>query len=448
MVRIADRPIDSNPMPPAGFNSFSVRKLIAWYKRGRGPLNLEPEFQRQSVWNLAQRSKLLNSILHGYPLPAVVFYSRRDHKTGRIRYDVIDGKQRLETILLFLGEMRGEDRGFEAKFSHYEDGREFHLKRTWDEMFPKNRKRILSYEIPVVWVQGDMTEIREVFVRINSTGKALTSQEIRKAKYFKSPFLQEMTQLARRMKSRLMRMGVLAASEINRMKDVEFLSELTLSVLRGSVLDKKRALDQAMTPSGVDFRSLKRAMRDVEGAIKFVERVLPDICSTRFKKLADFYSLVFLFAKMATENALADKRAIKEAGYLLERFGALADKAYKSISEFDRDAEIDPRVLAYVQTVREGGDSAAHRREREAILKEILKGVFEEKDRHRLYTGVQRRIVWANSPRKKCCKCGVTLTWRTFEVDHIVPYSKGGKTVVGNGALICKSCNCRKGNRC
>jgi hypothetical protein len=70
----------------------------------RGQLNLEPGFQRQSVWNVRDRSKLIDSILRNYPLPAIFLYKRQDQ--GELVFDVIDGKQRLES-LMFMGLMRG-----------------------------------------------------------------------------------------------------------------------------------------------------------------------------------------------------------------------------------------------------------------------------------------------------------------------------------------------------
>lgn len=438
------QPINSRPIARAEFNTFTIRKLIGWYERRL--LNLEPEFQRKSVWKTQQRSKLMNSILHGYPLPNVAIYRRYDEKQGRIRYDVIDGKQRLESILLFLGKLRSEDSCFEAAFTDWRDGKEYTVKQSWREMCPKNQNQILNFDIPAVWIEGELVEIREVFVRINSTGNALTRQEVRKAKYFSSDFLQHMTILAGQLKRYFISMGVLSESEILRMKDVEFCSELVLSVLHGTVLDKKRALDQSMTKGFVDMRRLPKAIRDVKATIRYLAKLLPDIRERRFKKLADFYTLVVLFARYLREGkTLQNAKAKREAGYLLERFGVLADKAYKSISEFDREAEIDPKALAYIQTVREGGDTAAHRRERERIVEDILKNVFDQKDRHRTFTEVQRRIIWANTKRKKCYKCGRELKWSNFEIDHVYPYSKGGKTTIENSAIICKRCNCKKG---
>ena len=41
----------------------------------------------------------------------------------------------------------------------------------------------------------------------------------------------------------------------------------------------------------------------------------------------------------------------------------------------------------------------------------------------------------------KCCLCGCQISVDNFEADHIIPWSKGGKTVLTNGQALCKSCN-------
>src|SRR4051794_26328055 len=71
-----------------------------------GQLNLEPGFQRKSVWSVADRRRLIESIIRGYPLPTVFFYQRTEG--GQYVYDVIDGKQRIETLLMFAGLIRGQ----------------------------------------------------------------------------------------------------------------------------------------------------------------------------------------------------------------------------------------------------------------------------------------------------------------------------------------------------
>src|ERR1700761_4832362 len=81
----------------------SVLDLRSLYDHNH--LNLEPGFQRDSVWKPRARLLLIDSILRNYSLPAICLYKRE--VKGDLVYDVIDGKQRLESILMFTGAMRG-----------------------------------------------------------------------------------------------------------------------------------------------------------------------------------------------------------------------------------------------------------------------------------------------------------------------------------------------------
>jgi len=46
-----------------------------------------------------------------------------------------------------------------------------------------------------------------------------------------------------------------------------------------------------------------------------------------------------------------------------------------------------------------------------------------------------------------CAHCGADLRMTGHEIDHIVPFSKGGATVMENLQALCPKCNSKKGNR-
>ena len=84
---------------PRDYGKRTINEMVLLYRNGQ--INLDPGFQRKSVWSLMDRRRLVQSIVSDYPLPNIFLYRRSTR--GKTVYDVIDGKQRLETILMFLG---------------------------------------------------------------------------------------------------------------------------------------------------------------------------------------------------------------------------------------------------------------------------------------------------------------------------------------------------------
>ena len=63
----------------------------------------------------------------------------------------------------------------------------------------------------------------------------------------------------------------------------------------------------------------------------------------------------------------------------------------------------------------------------------------------RAFSKTQRKML-ALIAGGRCEKCGVTLD-KSFHADHILPWSRGGKTIIQNGAALCPSCNLKKGSK-
>lgn len=86
--------VDSYPM--------SIGEVMCLYKDGE--LDVHPEFQRSYQWDDEQKTKLIESILLGIPIPPIFVLQ----KTNGI-WDVIDGQQRLLTILQFSTVLKKDD---------------------------------------------------------------------------------------------------------------------------------------------------------------------------------------------------------------------------------------------------------------------------------------------------------------------------------------------------
>jgi uncharacterized protein with ParB-like and HNH nuclease domain len=160
---------------------MSIGELINLYKDKE--IDIHPEFQRFYRWTDSQKSKLIESILLGIPLPSI-FVAQRENGI----WDVVDGLQRLSTIFSFLGIFRGED-----------DTETPPLQLTGTEYMPSLEGMYWShpnpeYEIPIeikrtfkrekidikiIKKESDEKTKYDLFQRLNTGGSKLSAQEVR-----------------------------------------------------------------------------------------------------------------------------------------------------------------------------------------------------------------------------------------------------------------------------
>ena len=81
---------------------MSIGELVNLYDER--DLIIDPEFQRLFRWEPGQKSKLIESLLLGIPLPSIFVF-----ETELGRWELVDGLQRLSTILEFMGRLRASD---------------------------------------------------------------------------------------------------------------------------------------------------------------------------------------------------------------------------------------------------------------------------------------------------------------------------------------------------
>lgn len=89
-----------SPIPvSAKAATWRINEFVA--AAGAGRLNLNPTYQRGDVWITGARQLLIESILRGIPLPSVILL--KPSTGGAQPFEVVDGKQRLTSILRFIG---------------------------------------------------------------------------------------------------------------------------------------------------------------------------------------------------------------------------------------------------------------------------------------------------------------------------------------------------------
>lgn len=425
------------------YGKRKIDDIVDWYRHGK--INLKPGFQRKSVWSISDRRRLIQSIVSKYPLPNIFLYRRSSR--GKTIYDVIDGKQRLETILMFMGIKEFKNECFDVKLELDEDGL---CLWNWADIRKHakgTRESFKDFELQTAEVSGELSEIVDLFVSINSTGKRLTSGERRHARFFDSPFLKEAEKLVRSHRQYVLDQRILSRGQLTRMKGTELFSELLISIHKERLINKKAALDSAISNESINGNTLKRIVREFTRTINLVKKMFPEIRQTRFRNSVEFYSLFMLVWDMDNKKlVLNDKRSNKMAFEIIRKLSTgideLRDQQRRAKASKPRSPYSD-----YLPTVLADTDSSATRERRDKILRGLLMPIFERKDSKRTFSLEQRRILWNSDTKHKCAKCHRNLTWDDFTVDHVVAYVRGGKTELTNAQLMCRSCNSRKGSR-
>ena len=408
-------------------------------------INLEPGFQRKSVWTTSDRVRLIQSITAGYPLPSVFLYKR--DQNGRIVYDVIDGKQRLETIFMFTRLGRFKRYGFDAKLD-LEEGPLWYDWLAIRRYFPHVRAAFESYKIQTVEVSGELAQIVDLFVRINSTGKRLTSGEKRHAKFYTSRFLKEADKLVGKFQKYLREQRILSPAQLDRMKGTELFSEILMSIHNGGPINKKTALDRAIGNDSVNGNTLSKLSREFIATINLMKRMFHELRQTRFHNSAEFYTLFLLVWEMRDQNfVLTDRRRNRIAFEMLRKLSTGVDQLREQLKKASIKRPPQRLYSDYLLTVQGDTDSSANRERRREILKGLLFSLYERKDEKRAFSAEQRRIIWNSDDKRTCAKCRRPLTWGDFTVDHIIAHTRGGKTDLKNAQPMHRRCNSSKGAR-
>ncbi|SKC49768.1 DUF262 domain-containing protein [Okibacterium fritillariae] len=187
-------------------------------------LDLNPPYQRKSVWTRGEKQRFLDTIFRNYPSPAIFLHKSLDDE-GNPTYHVVDGKQRLSTILDFadnklrLAKDFGDSRLEGANWSTLAD-------------FPAARKTFWNYQLTVEFID-DVHEplVREIFSRLNQNARKLERQELRHARFdgWLIDFVESQAAL-----SIWKDLRVVTAARSKRMADIQILLEFAQSILLGS----------------------------------------------------------------------------------------------------------------------------------------------------------------------------------------------------------------------
>lgn len=184
-------------------DKYTINDIIVNYITNKFYVNRR--YQRKLVWEIEEKRLLIDSILKGIPLPAVLIAQYKLKEGNNTILEIVDGLQRLETIKSFiLCEFSIEHEGEHKYFNPNANNETFNLLmdkklKMPDNVLPKELcQEMCRYEIPAIITGQDDKAIELIFSRINSTGRKISSQDLRQ-----SMAVGEFPDLVRRIASRV-----------------------------------------------------------------------------------------------------------------------------------------------------------------------------------------------------------------------------------------------------
>ena len=154
----------------------------------KGNIDLNPKFQRRNAWKDEKRSRLIESLITGIPVPEIVL---AEHPEKKKSFIVIDGKQRLLTIVGFMNpKIQYWERPKLSKLTVRRELNELTFEQiTNDSLYENEHREFLNADVRCTIISNyESTDILyDIFYRLNTGSVALSSQELRQVLH-KGPF--------------------------------------------------------------------------------------------------------------------------------------------------------------------------------------------------------------------------------------------------------------------
>jgi hypothetical protein len=200
---------------------YSIAELVDWYRRRE--LVVNTEYQRGGgLWPTPAKSYFIDTIIREFPFPKMYFHERVDMTTKRPRREIVDGQQRLSTIVDFA----------DNKFALGKNARELEGKY-FDQLTEERQESFFSYTVSVDVIRNaDRSDILQMFRRMNAFTLPLNSAEKRHSEYF-GEFKDWVNTVLDRYGSVLIDWNVLTSRQVVRMADAEFIATLPLPLKKG-----------------------------------------------------------------------------------------------------------------------------------------------------------------------------------------------------------------------
>ncbi|MCS5491794.1 DUF262 domain-containing protein [Algoriphagus limi] len=262
--------------------TYSINDFLEWHDKKQ--LVLSPKFQRRSVWTDNARSYLMDTIVRGKPIPKVFIRQSINVQTRQSIREVVDGQQRLRTILSYLND------GFQISKRHNEKYGGYYFSQL-DSVDPDIQSFILNYEISAdLLVNMSDSEILDIFSRLNSYSVTLNEQEKINANHF-GPFKVLADRISHKYNEFWLENGIINSQNILRMNDVTLVSDLIIAMCEG--IQSKKQIKSYYNKYENEFPYDEKLLeKQFDETIEVIQQIFPSgLKSTEFRRIHVFYTL-------------------------------------------------------------------------------------------------------------------------------------------------------------
>lgn len=416
-------------MPNLPPTTHRISQFYQWYKEKS--LELAPPFQRKPVWSDRNKSFLVDTILSDLPVPEIYLQIKTD-KNGKTKQVIVDGQQRTRSILDFI----------DGKFVlHKEESQDYGGKAFSD--LPDGVKRdFWSYNIVTRELNTEsLEEVKSIFLRLNKYVVPLNAQELRNATY--SGYFIKMVNKIAEEDDFWADNRIVTPSDIKRMIDAEFISELFIAMMHGIQQKSLKDIDGFYLKYDRTFSDRTKWKRKFKSTEKKIMEILgDDLSKSRWCRKPEFYSL-FIAIYELSQTYYFPKERYEDIKNTLLVFAAQID--YFTL--YDEKTSDDILVKDYVNNAAYHTTHKTTRIKRYERIRQLLITHLIARDKKRMFNEEERRIAWYLSKEKKCAICSLSVNPEDYQLDHTIPFSKGGKTELKNSQITHIKCNLKKSNK-
>ena len=414
-------------------------------------LSVNQEYQRGVVWTVAQKKRLVDSVMRGYPIPLIYLHHLKKSvgKISNESFDVIDGQQRINALYEF-------HEGAFKLFDPTEDEEEAKFpafikdvicpwgRKSFEELDLVVQQQFLNTPLAVVLVETEVpNEARDLFIRLQA-GMPLNSQEKRDA--WPGNFTEFILKVGG--KPQLPKYPgheffskIMKAKEKNRGEFRQFCAQMAMLFFTRRETKGEQFCD--INREAIDTFYYKHLNFDMNAgdAKRFLEilTLLTQLLGDGKRKKVIGHEAMHLVLLIDT---LLDEYTRSWTSNLAIAFDNFRlTLAQHTANRFETQGEYWVR---YGQFTRANSDRADVIQHRHQFLAEKMYAAIKPvmKDSTRIYGPLEREVIYFRD--KKRCQavgCDADVLWNDAEIHHVEEHAKGGKTVLENGALVHKACH-------